>query len=698
MKILKVVFENLASLVGKHEIDFVNEFGTEGIFAIVGDTGTGKTTILDAICLALYGQTPRLKMNKGQDGTENEIMSRRTGNCLADVIFETNNGEQFFCHWEQQRARKRADGNFQPVKHTISERIAEQQWREITTKTRETVAVIIEKTGMSFENFTRSILLAQNEFAKLLESSPAERANILEQITGTDIYSKISVKVFERSKEIKNDVDKLNDKLKNVEILDDEKIAVIKTEITNLQKKADEYKKKVIVISEGLKYREECEKANNEKAKLEPELQKLEQNLLIVRKAESDTLTTYNELVKIRDGELETINKVRKIDNEITGIKKDLANAEKRCNEIANNKTSVEKSIIGLKKNLSNLLGDEPFDTLKRNHETTQSDINTLAAGKELSVWRNEKETAVESKRLWESILAAFRKREELLLKKTDCEKNINEVQTKLSNAIEVLKQLKRDKEVKDNIVAQIQKRRDGYLAIASLEEHRKQLADGIACPCCGSTEHPFAKGNVPSVGSLDEELKDAKKEKKIVDDNYNSINLEISKFESEHKQSNKNLSGLNEQIANENQKIEAAPQIITNVDSVHAALAASETALKQIDDMIVKIETLQKREGVQNKQITSVQKFQTEIELNTKQLNQLELDLCEHENERMNYTNQLQVVQNERIQLFGDKKLNEYERKLQTDVESALKEHNAKKEEKNYMENNYKQVMQQLD
>nr|WP_198923689.1 AAA family ATPase [Rappaport israeli] len=118
MKILQLRFKNLNSLVGQWQIDLTHpDFVSDGIFAITGPTGAGKTTILDAICLALYGRTPRLnKITK----SANEIMSRQTGECFAEVTFQTQSG-RYRCYWSQHRARKKADGELQSPKHEIAD-------------------------------------------------------------------------------------------------------------------------------------------------------------------------------------------------------------------------------------------------------------------------------------------------------------------------------------------------------------------------------------------------------------------------------------------------------------------------------------------------------------------------------------------------------------------------------------------------
>src|SRR5690606_10198788 len=118
MRILNIRFKNLNSLVGEWAIDLEDPaYIGDGIFAITGPTGAGKSTILDAICLALYGRTPRLgKITK----STNEIMSRQTGECFAEVVFETALG-RFRCHWSQHRARRKAEGDLQFPKHEIAD-------------------------------------------------------------------------------------------------------------------------------------------------------------------------------------------------------------------------------------------------------------------------------------------------------------------------------------------------------------------------------------------------------------------------------------------------------------------------------------------------------------------------------------------------------------------------------------------------
>ncbi len=216
MRILKIRFKNLNSLVGQWEIDLTHRaYASDGIFAITGPTGAGKTTILDAVCLALYGRTPRLtKVTKAA----NEIMSRQTGECFAEVTFETQVG-RFRCHWSQHRARKKPDGELQPPRHEIADADSGKIFEE---KLRGVAEQIETATGMDFDRFTRSMLLAQGGFAAFLQAAPDERAPILEQITGTEIYSEISVRVHERRSEERKKLEILLAELAGMQILGEE--------------------------------------------------------------------------------------------------------------------------------------------------------------------------------------------------------------------------------------------------------------------------------------------------------------------------------------------------------------------------------------------------------------------------------------------------------------------------------------------
>ena len=188
MKILKIRFKNLNSLRGEWLIDLSdNAYITEGIFAITGQTGAGKTTIFDAICLALYGQTPRLGKITG---TSNEIMSKHTRGCYAEVVFETR-GKEYTASWSQNKA---PNGKLQAAKHVIAD--SEHTVSDIS---KEVPGIVEGITGMDFKRFTQAVMLEQGKFDAFLKAKEGERSQILEMLTGTEIYGTISTQIYTRT-------------------------------------------------------------------------------------------------------------------------------------------------------------------------------------------------------------------------------------------------------------------------------------------------------------------------------------------------------------------------------------------------------------------------------------------------------------------------------------------------------------------
>jgi exonuclease SbcC len=204
MRILAIRGQNLASLAESFEIDLTQPpLSGTGLFAITGDTGAGKSTILDALCLGLYGAYPRAASEgrervfdpgneEIQAGDARNILRRGAGEGFAEVEFVGQDGIGYRARWTVRRARSRANGRLQSAERRLDRLDGSAN---VASGIRDVDAAVIEKTGLTYDQFRRTVLLAQGEFDTFLLATETDRADLLEKITGTDIYSRISKRV-----------------------------------------------------------------------------------------------------------------------------------------------------------------------------------------------------------------------------------------------------------------------------------------------------------------------------------------------------------------------------------------------------------------------------------------------------------------------------------------------------------------------
>lgn len=250
MRILAIRGCNLASLAGEFLVDFEAEpLASTGLYAISGPTGAGKSTLLDALCLALYHDTPRLqaageRQSTVPDGRNGAISTRDPRNLLrrgagsgwAEVDFVDRGQRRWRARWSARRARGKADGALQAAEASLVDltdgSVHGGRIVEIRQK-------LVELIGLDFGQFCRSVLLAQNDFATLLKAPQKERADLLESLTGTGIFQRLSALAHQRHAERRTRLAELGAELARIRPLPDEERSALQDRLTQLRAEDD---------------------------------------------------------------------------------------------------------------------------------------------------------------------------------------------------------------------------------------------------------------------------------------------------------------------------------------------------------------------------------------------------------------------------------------------------------------------------
>lgn len=265
MRILAIRLKNLASLEDINEIDFTQgPLSNAGIFAITGPTGAGKSTLLDALCLALYAKTPRYQQaretgieiqditgNKINQGDIRGILRDGTADGFAEVEFAGTDGNNYRATWSVKRARNKIDGNLRNDTVELFNLTANVP---VPGKKTEILRETERLVGLNFEQFTRSVLLAQGDFTAFLKADKDAKASLLEKLTGTDIYSEISRTIFEKYKLADQELKNLKAQVAGIVSLTEEQRAILSTQREELLKKIEEQEKILTGLSEEISW------------------------------------------------------------------------------------------------------------------------------------------------------------------------------------------------------------------------------------------------------------------------------------------------------------------------------------------------------------------------------------------------------------------------------------------------------------
>jgi len=336
VKIISVRFLNLNSLKGEHTIRFdAAPFIENGLFAITGPTGAGKTTILDAITVALYGRVHR------HDKNADESMTRFTSESFSEVEFEVSN-KIYKARWSQRRSRGKSAGNLQAMKMEICEMpagniLASHRLSEVQQK-------IIEICGLDYNQFLRSVMLAQGDFTQFLKSKDNDRSELLEKITDTGIYSEISSYIYRRTSSEEQILKELKNRMNDVQLLSEEAKQEVRTHITDLESQEKEFKNNQQNAERKIEWIRKIKNLEEKKIDFEKQLDQLkitsEEN-----KSELEKLQSHQKAIVYKPAlaEIAMLEKREsELQNDILNIRKQLPELEKSLNELnEENKKSI---------------------------------------------------------------------------------------------------------------------------------------------------------------------------------------------------------------------------------------------------------------------------------------------------------------------------------------------------------------------
>lgn len=611
MKILKLRFKNLNSLNGEWIIDFTNpQYEQNGIFSIVGPTGSGKSTILDAICLALYGQTPRLG---AITSTSNEIMSRNTGECFAEVDFKCKEGS-FRSYWYQHKARRKPGGSFQGVQRRLIKLPSEEMIEENATRVQQK---IIQLTGMEFAHFTRSMLLAQGSFDKFLKADKNERSPILEQITQTEIYQRISKEVFLRDKEENQKLETMLGLLDGVKLLSEEEEGEINSELSEIRASLKRLDKNKSQLEAGIDWLESIDKTKDEieslekrQTALEKEKQEFEPQKERLEKAKraNDLETLYSSWQDVKsqkeENEKERALKQTEIDQKnenLPTLEKEAENnrlIKEKADEVRNKLLLIlrdvrEKDVL-IKSQSEAIKQRESSVTIaagnltKAQKSLTSEEENKIAKEKQLDAINDyQRNNAQDAKLIAQLEVISIKldgleqkaNQNNLLIEnEKEYQKQISELSIKVEDSYKLLEEAEKEEDrLRDKLLEQEEKQsasrslhellqeRDkineeitNRKLIQSLSQKRDDLKLGDPCPLCGSKDHPYSEGTVPKVDA-------SQRRKKAIDDAINE------------------LSALEKQIGELKQRLSTASKNVGALKIGHARLQNDLQTLKKV-------------------------------------------------------------------------------------------------------------------
>lgn len=482
MKIDKIEICNLASLEGEQVIDFTQEpLRSAGLFAITGNTGTGKSTILDAICLALYNDAPRLgNRERNTSSPTGERMSiyspcnmlrRGCSRGYSKVTFSLGPKEQYQAVWVASLTR---NGTYRPVERQLIQLSPKRQVLADTNS--ETKARIEGLIHLDFEQFTRTVILAQNGFSNFLSAKKADKSQLLEKITGTELYAQISKSIYRHTQDAKNAYELAKEKMDNLsqKMLNEDDLQRTRDDLNLAHTKHDKLAEEKERITKQLDWYEQYSKAKADYDQKKTALYEAQQAYNSMYDKRTD-LERYDKLQPMAP----TYHSIQQVEQNIARLKSDTTTKEQIKEGYVRD---VEQSSARLNETRARLLSAQHILSMRR----PEIDRGRQIEGQLNSAAENLKITRADLQDHEERLSQAGEQRQAKQRELENCQKRLADARLAIQTMTQhksmipqvdyIRSRLQRMNELRLTSLAEQKKQEESNRALAHLKERETQL------------------------------------------------------------------------------------------------------------------------------------------------------------------------------------------------------------------------------
>ena len=561
MKIISLQFKNIHSLRGEHTVRFDKPpLQGAGLILITGPTGAGKSTLLDVISLALFNQIPRLPdISKKMVGDLNSIMTHHSKEAWASVTYESK-GQRYVSKWSIEVNR---NGNLNDyhmeIWHENGQQILDLKKSEVPQKNAELI-------GLNYQQFVKSIVLSQGEFAQFLKAKHEDRAELLEKITGTDIYRSLGKKAYEKHKEVRQQFAAIHDLIQQLPSTSNEEFEIMQAKILSIDQQLISLHQSTEQLISWVYQIEQYQKKKGSVA--ETSLQLVEwQTKSLELQIEKNKLTQHESLLSI-SGELSLIRsainekeqlvvEVNDLDNKIASVTHERKQLEQNLSsklQISWDATAIKEKLFSIRQDMNRLdveiqrlraFGDQLRNqtedltsklpvSLKKWQESKIAPAQALMALSQLRKEANEKIGQCSSdintirQQLTEdqNTKSNFQELKFLLLKINEADLEILHLKKEIDSELEQFTRIQKDIESHQQVVistsaqvSQLRSDQEQRMRQIDLNEWRSRLQADQPCPLCGSLSHPYCDQHlVFDIGNLEVEARLKEQELKQVE------------------------------------------------------------------------------------------------------------------------------------------------------------------------------------